>query len=92
MSDYEMKRVKILKPEEFKKIKKDGKLSKSLKESMGISSSAQYGIGDSLVRTKISTVRGEVLNCSYNGREFYYVVINPVDEENAFCYSLYPLS
>jgi len=92
MQDYEMERVKILSEQEYKRIHKDGRMTKNIRESIGIPEGVRYGIGDTFVHTKIPTVARELLSCFYNGRKFYYVVANPVDEVSAFCYSFYPIA
>lgn len=32
----------------------------------------------------------DLANMFRHGREVFYVVINPIDEKTAFCYSIYP--
>lgn len=89
MGDYKMDYIKTLRDEDMVWIQKDGD-DTEIKQLIGIDSEQKYGIGDSFVHVNIATKPNDVLKCEWNGRTFYYVVINPVDDVMAFCYILYP--
>lgn len=75
----------------YNRIAKDGKLGK-LKEVLGIKRNEKYQIGDTMVKIDKISSTGDVFKYEQNGREIFYVVINPLDEVMAFCYSIYPVS
>lgn len=89
MDDYTMEKIMKLNETQFRLFAKDGK-TKEVKNILGIPSNKKYGIGDSMVMTKMHTEPNDVLKMDWNGREVYYVVINPIDEQMAFCFSIYP--
>lgn len=89
MEDYTMEKVMTLNDTQFRLFAKDGK-TKEIKSILGITSNKKYGIGDSMVMTKMETKPNEVLKMNWKGNDRYYVVINPIDEQMAFCYTVYP--
>lgn len=91
MADYKIDYIKTLRDEDMVWIQKDGE-DAEIKKLIGIDTEQKYGIGDSVVRVNMPTKQNDVLKCEWNGRTFYYVVINPIDGIMAFCYTLYPMS
>lgn len=85
-----MNKVTNLTDDMYNRIAKDGKLGASLREVLGIPKTKKMGIGDTMVRIgQVSKVK-DVFKYVQNGREIFYVVINAIDEQMAFCYCIYP--
>ncbi|MBU5333608.1 hypothetical protein KQI61_15520 [Anaerocolumna aminovalerica] len=89
MDNYIMEKVMELNETQFRLFAKDGK-TKEIKKILGIPSNKKYGIGDSMVKTNMHTKPNDVLKMNWKGEDRYYVVIKPVDEEMAFCFTVYP--
>lgn len=88
--EYTMNKVTTLTDDLYNRVTKDGKLGSALRELLNIPKTKKMGIGDTMVRIgKVSDIK-DVFKCDWNGREMFYIVINPIDEEMAFCYSIYP--
>lgn len=85
-----MNKVTTLDSDTYTRIAKDGKLGVALREKLGIPKNKKMGIGDTMVRIGKFTNAGDVFKYIQNKREIFYVAINPIDEELAFCYSIYP--
>lgn len=89
MSDYTMEKVMKINETQFRLFAKDGK-TKEIKKILGLPENKKYGIGDSVVQVNQVTLPNDVLKMTWSGEDRYYVVINPIDERLAFCYSVYP--
>lgn len=89
MQDYSMEKIMELAERQFELFSKDGK-TKEIKNILGLQEDKKYGIGDSMVRTNMVTKPKDVLKMNWNGQDRYYVVIEPICEELAFCYTVYP--
>lgn len=85
-----MNKVATLDSDTYSRIAKDGKLGAALREKLGIPKNKKMGIGDTMIRIGKFTNVGDVFKYIQNKREIFYVVINPINEELAFCYSIYP--
>lgn len=62
---------------------------KAFKSIIGLSSGKKYGIGDTAVRVD-NAKQLDVFMDEFKGRNFYYIIVNVIDEKTAFAYSLYP--
>lgn len=85
-----MSKMTNLTDEMYNKIAKDGKLGTSLREHLGIPKTKKMRIGDTMCMLGQPSKPKDVFKCVQNGREIFYVVINPMDEKMAFCYVIYP--
>lgn len=59
------------------------------KEIANINEIGTYCIGDTTIKVNNSK-KLDVFKEFFNNKNFYYIIINPIDEELAFAYSLYP--
>lgn len=85
-----MEKIMTLDTDTYNRIAKDGELGK-LKEILGIKKNEKYQIGDTMVKIDKISSAGDVFKYERNGRKIFYVVINPLNESMAFCYSIYPV-
>ena len=85
-----MSKVTSLTDDMYNRIAKDGKLGASLRELLGIPKTKKMGIGDTMCMVGQPSKVKDVFKYVQNGREIFYVVINPMDDKMAFCYSIYP--
>lgn len=74
----------------YNRIAKDGKLEVSLRELLGIPRTKRMMIGDTMCMLGKPSKVKDVFKYVQNDREVFYVVINPIDDKMAFCYSIYP--
>lgn len=87
--EIKMNKIATLSDDMYNRIAKDGRLGNKLRELLGIPKTKKIEIGDTMVRIGRPTNVKDVFKYVQNGREIFYVVINPIDEELSFCYSLY---
>lgn len=59
------------------------------KEIANIQETGTYCIGDTTIKINNSK-KLDVFKEKFNNKNFYYIIVNPIDEELAFAYSLYP--
>lgn len=84
-----MEKILTLTQEQFERFKKSKQKVKMAKELLKIPGKEKIGIGDTAV--KISNSKPlEVYKNNWKDRDYYYIVIEPMDEEAAFSYSIYP--
>lgn len=74
----------------FSKITKDGKIDSTFRELLGIPETKKMRIGTTMCMLEQPSNIKDLFRCTQNGRDIYYVVINPIDDIMAFCYSIYP--
>lgn len=89
-----MEKISEVTQEQFEKLKKATSLNKQVKvfkEIANIEEIGKYCIGDTTVKVTNSK-RLDVFKDVFNNKNFYYIIVNPIDEELAFAYSLYPKS
>ena len=74
----------------YNRIVKGGKLGASLRELLGIPKTKKVEIGDTMCMIGQPSETKDVfkLKCK-TGKEAFYVVINPVDDKMALCYSIH---
>ena len=85
-----MDKIATLSDDMYNKIAKDGRLGNALREYLGIPKTKRMRIGDTLCLVGQPSNIKDVFKYIQNGREVFYVVINPIDDKRAFCYSIYP--
>lgn len=85
-----MNKVTNLTDDMYNRIAKDGKLGTALRELLGIPKTKKMGIGDTMCMVGQPSKVKDVFKYVQNGREVFYVVINAIDEQMAFCYCIYP--
>lgn len=88
--EFKMKKIANLTDGMYNRISKDGELDSSLRELLGISKTKKMRIGDSLCTIGQLSKTKDVFKIENDNREMFYVVINPLNEEMAFCYTIYP--
>ena len=84
-----MKKILTLTEEQFINLKKSKGQVKMVKELLNLPTNAKIGIGDTAVKINNSNPL-EVYKENWKGEDYFYIVIEPMDEELAMCYSIYP--
>lgn len=84
-----MKKITEITHEQFNELKNATDQVKSFKEIANINEIGTYCIGDTTIKVDNSK-KLEVYKEVVNNKNFYYIIVNPIDEELAFAYSLYP--
>lgn len=85
-----MRKIGSLTEDTYNKIEKDGTLDVSIREVLGIPETKKVRIGDTMCMIGQSSKEKDIFKFVQNGREVTYVVISPLDEMMAFCYSIFP--
>lgn len=88
--EIKMNKVTKLTDDMYNRIAKDGKLGTALRELLGIPKTKKMRIGDTTCTVGQPSEVKDVFKYVQNGREVFYVVINPMDDKMAFCYVIYP--
>ena len=84
-----MDKVALLSDDQYNRIVKDGSLGQDIRELLGIPKTKKVNIGDTVCMIgEVSTTK-DVFKYTQNNRDVFYVVINPIDEISAMCYSIY---
>jgi hypothetical protein len=84
-----MEKIMDLTEGQFELFSKSKSKVKFTKELLGLNSNVKIGIGDTM--TLIDNAKAlEVYKSEWNGGTNYYIVIEPMDERAAMCYSIYP--
>ncbi len=86
-----MERIKILTQEQFDSFKSSNDQERIARELLSLSKNAAIGIGDTAVMIDNAKPL-EVYKNTWKGKEYFQLVIKPIDEKIAMCYSIYPLS
>lgn len=86
-----MKKITTLTDEQYSRIKNRISLGKEIRQILNIPQTRKIGIGDTLCMIGQPTKEKEVFKYIQNGREIFYVIIEPLDSVTAMCYSLYPI-
>lgn len=88
--NYKIEKIMNLSDEEFNKLKKDEKISDSLRKLLGLKNGT-YGVGDSVCIVDGPSNFKDVFKCTQeNGKILFFIVITPLDDRRAFCYTIYP--
>ena len=84
-----MNKIATLTDDMYNKITKDGKLGAALRELLEIPKTKKMGIGSTMCMIGQPSNIKDVFKYTQNGREVYYVVVNPIADKIALCYSIY---
>lgn len=84
-----MNKVTVLSDDQYNRIVKDGSLGRDIRELLGISKTKKVNIGDTVCMIGKPSNTKDVFKYTQNNRDIFYVVINPIDEIMAMCYSIY---
>lgn len=85
-----MVKIAELTQEQFNKFEKVKGQKKMIKELLNLPVNAKIGVGDTAV--KISNSKAlEIYKNTWKDKDFYYIVIEPMNEELAMAYSIYPI-
>ena len=74
---------------QYKQITKGNNLNRELKKALQIPSESVATVGDTLVTLSVPTKQGEVFEYFHGSKRIVYIVIEPMDDKMAFCYSIY---
>lgn len=85
-----MNKIGTLPDDMYNRITKDGKLDAALRDFLGIPQTNKMRIGDTMCMVGQPSNTKDVFKYTQNGKNIYYIVINPVDDKRAFCYSIHP--
>ena len=84
-----MNKVATLSDDQYNRIAKDGRLGKDIRELLNIPKTKKVSIGDTVcVIGQLSNTK-DVFKYTQNSRNVFYIVINPMDDKMAMCYSIY---
>lgn len=86
----EIKFLKTLSEQECSKISKSDSLGKDLRKALDIPMNKPMCIGDTSVRVGKQSKKNDVFVVEREKGNHFYVVIEPMDDELAYCYSIYP--
>lgn len=84
-----MKKITKITEEQLENLKNTDNQVEVFKEIANIQEVGTYCIGDTTIKVD-NPKRLDVLKENFNNKDFYYIIVNPIDEELAFAYSLYP--
>lgn len=85
-----MEKVTTLDKKMLNTITANDNLSKELRDLLEIPNTKNFGIGDTMVMLNTSSNEGDVFKfVNQKGETRYYIVIEPVDENMAYCYSIF---
>lgn len=88
---FKVRKIGTLTEETYNKLHKNGRLGSALRELLNIPATKKMKIGDSLCVVGQNSKQKEVYSFKQeNGKILYAIVIRPIDEERAFCYTIYP--
>lgn len=85
-----MEKIMNLTQEQFEGFQKSKSQVKFIKELLGLNSKTKIDIGDTAVLIDNSKALEVYKNSFKDGTSTYYIVIEPMDEKAAMCYSIYP--
>lgn len=84
-----MNKVATLTDDQYNRIAKDGRLGRDIRELLNIPKTKKVGIGDTVCIVGQPSKTKDVFKYTQNNRNVFYVVINPIDDTRAMCYSIY---
>jgi hypothetical protein len=85
-----MKKIKEITVNQFEKLRNSEDQAKVFKEIVNLKQTSEYKVGDTTVKVEGSKPL-DVFKNTFKGKDTYYIVINTLDEQMAFAYSLYPI-
>ena len=84
-----MDKVTTLSDDQYNKIAKGSRLGKDIREALGIPEAKKVNIGDTVCIVGQPSNTKDVFKYTWNNRNIFYVVINPMGDKMAMCYSIY---
>ena len=84
-----MEKIITLTQDQFSRFEKSKFQNKMIKGLLNLPLNAKVGIGDTAVKIKNANPL-EVYKENWKGNDYFYIVIEPMDEEVAMAYSIYP--
>ena len=87
--EIKMEKVATLNDDQYNRIAKDGKLGKDIRETLGIPKTKKVNIGDTVCKIGELSKTKEVFKYIQNKKTVFYIIISPINEELAMCYSIY---
>lgn len=84
-----MEKIMEITQEQLDNLKNADNQVEVFKEITNIEEIGEYCIGDSTIKVDNSK-KIEVYKELHNNKNFYYIIVNTIDAELAFVYSLYP--
>ena len=75
--------------EQLSKIENSINLTKTVNEILNLSNNAKIYLGTTTIKVK-DTKRLDVFKNTFNKRDIYYIIIEILDDELAFAFSIYP--
>lgn len=84
-----MNKVATLSDNQYSRITKGDKLEKDIRELLGIPKTQKVYIGDTVCTICQISNKKDVFKYTWNNRDIFYVVINPMGDKMAMCYSIY---
>jgi len=76
--------------EQLNKLQKSRNTKIIFKELVGLNKTAKYEIGDTCINTDGAKPM-DIIKKSFNGRDYYYIIVKQLNEDLVFAYSLYPI-
>lgn len=84
-----MEKIMEIAEEQLENLKNTDNQVEVFKEIAEIKEIGTYCFGDTTIKAS-NAKRLDVFKEVFNNKNFYYIIVNPIDEELAFAYSLYP--
>jgi len=76
--------------EQLNKLQKSRNPKIIFKDLVGLNKTAKYEIGDTCI--DVDGIKPmDIIKKSFNGRDFYYIIVKQFNEDLVFAYSLYPV-
>ena len=76
--------------EQLNKLQKSRNPKIIFKDLVGLNKTAKYEIGDTCIDAD-GVKPMDIIKKSFNGRDFYYIIVKQFNESLVFTYSLYPI-
>lgn len=89
MGTYKVEKITTLTDEQYNRISKSGSLGREVRKVLSIPQNKSVSVGDTVVNIRESSKEKDVFKCTYDSSEVFYIVIEPMDEQMALCYSIY---
>nr|DAJ60442.1 MAG TPA: hypothetical protein [Caudoviricetes sp.] len=84
-----MDKVTTLSDKQYNRIVKGGRLGSDIRELLDILKTKKVNIGDTVCTVGQPSNTKDVFKYTWNNRNIFYVVINPMGDKMAMCYSIY---
>lgn len=84
-----MKKIMEITEEQFNNFKNAQNQKEMIKQILDIPKDTKIQIGDTVVKV-LNAKPLNIFKNTFNGRDFYYIIIKSINHELAFAYSIYP--